>query len=351
MDAHPKAEWLIPFLFSLNINVMADTITLKPSHPEQYTVLEGDTLWDIAGKFLTRPEQWTTLWQTNPQIKNPNLIYPGDLLVFSMEEGGVPSIRLGNRHASTVKQDRLSPKLRELPLHEAVPLIPSKKIVAYLSYPKVVSEDDIKNAPYVVGFVGEHLIAGSGDGVYVQGLHQSNNTNFTVYRQGATYSDADSGEILGYEAKYIANTVLQKLGEPSKLTINKARSEIHTGDRLIADAAEEITLNYFPRPPDRPVKGSIIGILDGVTQIGRYNIVAIDKGSTDGLKIGHVMDIYQRGRQISDPVNLDAKIAITLPDEMAGKLMVFRIFERVSYALIMQANTSIHLLDKVVTSE
>lgn len=131
--------------------------------------------------------------------------------------------------------------------------------------------------------------------------------------------------------------------------ITKSRSEIHSGDRLIADSPEELTLNYFPRPPSKVIQGAIIGIVDGVTQIGQYNIVALDKGSEDGLAIGHVMDIYQRGRKIQDPFSIDPTTRVALPDEAAGKLMIFRTFPRVSYALIMQANTSIHILDKVIT--
>ncbi len=341
--------WLIPLLFSLSIHVSAqEALSLKASHPEQYRVVEGDTLWDIAGKFLSRPEQWPSLWRINAQIANPNLIYPGDLLVFSME-GGTPAVSLGQRQTGKLTEQKLIPQIREYPLSTAIPLIPYKKIAPYLSFPKVVSKDDIEHAAYVIDFVGEHLIVGSGDGVYVRDLTESNHVNYTIYRQGAVYQDVETAEELGYEAKYIAQAVVKKFGDPATLMITKSRSEIHSGDRLIADSPEELTLNYCPRPPEKVVQGAIIGIVDGVTQIGQYNIVALDKGSEDGLAVGHVLDIYQRGRKILDPFSIDPTTKVSLPDETAGKLMIFRIFPRVSYALIMQANTSIHLLDKVIT--
>lgn len=349
MHTRFQPGWLIPLLFSLSINVSAeDSLSLKASHPDQYFVLEGDTLWDIAGKFLSRPEQWPNLWRVNSQIANPNLIYPGDLLVFSME-GGEAAVRLGQRQGAKLAEQKLNPTIREYPLSTAVPLIPYKKIAPYLSFPKVVSKDDIEHAAYVVDFVGEHLIVGSGDGVYVRDLVESSHVNYTIYRQGVIYKDVETSDELGYEAKYIAQAVVKKFGDPATLMITKSRSEIHSGDRLIADSPEELTLNYFPRPPSKVIQGAIIGIVDGVTQIGQYNIVALDKGSEDGLAIGHVMDIYQRGRKIQDPFSIDPTTRVALPDEAAGKLMIFRTFPRVSYALIMQANTSIHILDKVIT--
>ncbi|MFI3137540.1 MAG: LysM peptidoglycan-binding domain-containing protein [Methylococcaceae bacterium] len=344
--------WLIPLIFSMS--AIADEVNLNPSHPSQYLVVEGDTLWNIAGKFLKKPAQWPRVWKANPSIKNPNLIYPGDVLAFSVVNGK-PQISVAQRKSVSVDGDeklspgyeKLSPKIRETSITEAIKMLPTTAIDQYLSSPKVVSEHELDIAPYVLSFAGEHLVAGAGDRVYVRTIPESENVNYTIYRKGRAYVDPDNNETLGYEAEFIADASLQKAGDPATLLINKASSEIRSGDRLMPGAAGDITLNYFPRPPEKPVNGSIVGVLGGVSQIGQYNIVVLNKGAQDGLAVGHVLDIVQRGKLISDPYAEDKDVPVQLPDELAGNLMVFRAFERVSYALIMQASQPIHVLDKV----
>lgn len=338
--------WLIPIFLSMPLP--ADEIKLNPAHPEQYRVVEGDTLWSIAGRFLQRPGQWPRLWQTNPQIKNPDLIYPGDLLAFATI-GGKPQVSVLNRNIFSGREVKLSPGIREHPINEAIKLIPTQAIAQFLSSPKVVAQGELQAAPYVLDFAGEHLVVGAGDKIYVRSITESEESQYVVYRAGDPYVSPENGEVLGYEAAYIADVTLQKTGDPTTLLVNKATSEIRSGDRLMPNAANPITLNYFPHAPEKPVNGNIISVLNGVSQIGQYNIVVIDKGSANGLVAGHVLDIYQRGRLVRDPYGDDKNTPITLPDELSGSLMVFRVFERVSYALIMQANQSIHVLDKVQT--
>jgi LysM repeat protein len=338
--------WLIPIMFSWS--VLADDIKLNPTHPEQYVVVEGDTLWGIAEKFLLRPGQWPRIWHTNPQINNPNLIYPGDVLAFS---GGAvkPQVGILNRGVILSRYEKWSPKVRESPIQEAIKLIPTHAINQFLSSPKVVNQHELEEAPYVLEFAGEHLIVGAGDKVYARRIKDVENTQFIIYRKGDPYISPENGEILGYEATYVADARLLKSGDPATLVISKASNEIRAGDRLMPVSEMQITLNYFPRPPEKPVSGRIISVLNGVSQIGQYNIVVIDKGLADGLAIGHVLDIFQKGRLVKDPYGDDKSIPVALPDELSGSLMVFRPFERVSYALVMQANQSIHVLDRVET--
>lgn len=331
---------IIPLFFSASL--LADTLKINPSHPDRYTVVKGDTLWDISGRFLQKPWKWPQLWENNPHIKNPHLIYPGDVLSFSYVDG--------KPRLSLTRNVKLSPTIRESSLEDAIPLIPADAITQFLTSPKVVNETDLANAPYVIDFAGEHLIAGAGDRIYVRSITEPESLSYTVYRQGKPYLRAGTDEILGYEAIYIADTTLETAGDPATLAINKSDSEVRIGDRLMVSSAGELALNYFPHPPETQISGSIISVLNGVSQIGQHNIVVIDRGAEDGVETGQVFDIYQRGRIVPDQFHdIDETTAVQLPDEIAGELMVFRPFEKVSYALVMEATAAIHLLDKVKT--
>ncbi|MDO9049376.1 MAG: LysM domain-containing protein [Methylobacter sp.] len=359
--------------FLLSLSAWADEIQINPSHPDQYTVVKGDTLWEISGKFLTHPWQWPELWSHNTQIKNPHLIYPGDTIYFSMVNGK-PQLSLsrselpqaqaktdspcvlkeedykhGRKDFAVSEDGKVLPCIRESDLKQAIRLIPTETIASFLSSPKVVGENELNNAPYVVGFAGEHIIVGTGDRVYVRSITAPKNLPHTIYRPGSTYISPENGEILGYEAQYIADASLQQPGDPATLVISKADREIRTGDRIMPNAEEELVLNYFPRPPEQSIKGSIISVLGGVSQIGRYSVVVIDKGTADGLLVGHELDIYKRGKVVRDAYSPIKNDAVNLPDEVAGTLMVFRPFERVSYALVMKATQALHVLDKVKT--
>jgi hypothetical protein len=372
--AFRRLTGLIVFiLFCLTVS--AEEIQINPSHPNQYTVVKSDTLWDISGKFLMHPWQWPELWTHNSQIKNPHLIYPGDTIYFSMVEGK-PQLSLsrsefplsqtqpnpnspcvlqeedykhGRKDFAISEEGKLLPCIRETNLKKAIRLIPTETIASYLSSPKVVGESELGNAPYIVALAGEHIVGGAGDRVYVRAITDPQNLSYTIYRPGKAYISPENGEILGYEAQYIADSSLQQPGDPATLAITKSASEVRTGDRIMSNIDEDIALNYFPRPPEQGVNGSIISVLGGVSQIGRHNVVVIDKGTNDGLSVGHELNIYKRGKMIKDTFSLVKNDTVNLPDEVAGTLMVFRPFERVSYALVMKATQALHVLDKVRT--
>ena len=358
--------------FFISISSWADEIQINPAHPNQYTVVKGDTLWDISGKFLNHPWQWPELWSNNSQIKNPHLIYPGDTIYFSIVNGrpqlslsrneqqahspidstcilSEEDVKNGRTEFAVSKDGKLLPCIRETIIKEAIKLIPTESIAPFLTSPRVVAENELNSAPYVVDIAGEHLIAGTGDKLYVRSIAPPAGLSYTVYRAGDTYVSPESGEVLGYEAKYVADTTLQQTGDPATLTITKSNSEIRRGDRVIPKIEEEIILNYFPRPPEKSIYGSIISVLGGVSQIGLYNVVVIDKGTKDGILAGHELAIYQNGNSINDPYSPIKNNVVKLPDEIAGTLMVFRPFERVSYALVMKATQAVHILDKVQT--
>ena len=358
--------------FFVSINTWAEEIQINPTHPDQYTVVKGDTLWDISGKFLNHPWQWPELWSSNSQIKNPHLIYPGDTIYFSIVNGkpqlnltrneqqiyppaystcvlSEEDVKNGRTHFTVSEDGKLMPCIRETVIKQAIELIPRESIAQFLTSPKVVRENELNNAPYVLDIAGEHLVAGEGDRLYVRSISQSDSPFYTVYRAGKTYTSPESGEILGYEAKYIADITLQQAGDPATLFINKSSSEIRKGDRVMPKTDDEVTLDYFPRPPEKSITGSIISVLGGVSQIGLYDVVVLDKGTKDGILTGHELAIYHKGKSINDPFSPIKNDVVKLPDEIAGSLMVFRPFERVSYALVMKATQAIHILDKVKT--
>ncbi|SJM93656.1 LysM peptidoglycan-binding domain-containing protein [Crenothrix polyspora] len=372
----PWIKFITPLLLSMS--VWAEDIQLNPDHPNQYTVVEGDTLWAISGRFLQRPSQWPKLWHDNSQIHNPHLIYPGDTLYLTVVNGR-PQLSfsqnslqdqsnqnnlgasvddgdcLQHEDISTGRTnyaravDKLSPCMHITDMKQAINIIAIDEIDQFLTSPRVVSATELKNAPYIIDFGGEHLIASTDNTVYVRGLVQPKTMTYTIYRPGEPYIRPGTQEILGYEAKYIGNASLKEEGNPATLTITKANSEIRIGDRIMANIEENVSLNYFPRPPDSKINASIINVLGGVSQIGRYNVVVIDKGSNDGVLPGYELDIYKNGRVTRDAYSTIKNDEVKLPDEFAGTLMVFRPFERLSYALVMKATQSIHVLDKVQT--
>lgn len=367
-------QTIIGFIASIffSINIWAEEIQINPAHPDQYTVSKGDTLWEISGKFLKHPWQWPKLWSNNSQIKNPHLIYPGDTIYFALVNGRAQlslsrtkqysqsptdspcvlseeDVKNGRTEFALSQDGKLLPCIRETFIKKAIELIPAESIAQFLTSPKVVTKNELSLAPYVLDIAGEHLIAGTGDNLYVRSITQPESMSYMVYRPGNSYVSPETGEILGYNAEYIADATLQRIGDPATLSITKSNSEIRRGDRVMPKTEDEAALSYFPRPPEKSITGNIISVLGGVSQIGLYNVVVLDKGTKDGILRGHEFAIYRKGKSINDPYSPIKNDVVKLPDEIAGTLMVFRPFERVSYALIMKATQAIHILDKVKT--
>ena len=322
----------------------ASEIALNPNHPDNYVVVKGDTLWDISGRFLSEPWLWPEVWQVNPQIANPHLIYPGDVISLIYVDGK-PQLRV-NRGHQTIK---LSPSAREERLDRAIPTIPIDAIKQFLSQPLVVSEGELESAPYVVESADEHLVAGAGNRVYVRGITDTTSSRYNLYRPGDKLIDPDTQEMLGIQAIYLGESTVQKFGEPATLLLERTTREIGIGDRLKAIGQDEIHASFLPHPPATDIKGRILGVLDGVSQIGRYQIVAVNRGTREGMEVGHVLRIQQAGQEIKDKVTPAPNDMVTLPDEDAGLVMLFRTFEKVSYGLVMEATRPIHVHDYITT--
>lgn len=322
----------------------AGQIPLNPRHPEQYVVKRGDTLWDISSMFLRDPWFWPEIWYANPQVANPHLIFPGDVLTLVYVDGK-PRLQLERQAAAGT--DRLSPRVREQGLEDAIPTIPLETIGAFLGRGSVLQRDEIESAPYVVAIRDERLMGATGNDLYVRGDVAGVNYGYNVVHVGEKLVDPDDGEVLGYEGIYVGSGTIRRGGDPATLTLADSSREALEGDRLFAN---DVTYpaTFTPRPPATPVEGSIIAVVDGVTQVGQYQVVIINRGTAHGLEVGNVLQVWRAGRSVPDRVKSGfTSRNVRLPDEIAGVSMVFRTYDRVSYALIMEASSAIHVMDTV----
>lgn len=317
-------------------------VRLNPAHPDRYVVKKGDTLWDISAMFLKDPWYWPEIWYVNPQIANPHLIYPGDVITLVYIDGK-PRLVLDRGNV-----ERLSPQVRVEMLDEAIKTIPYDMIKAFLSRPSVLDEDTIKNSPYVFTSRFGHLVHGAGAEVYVRGGEFVDGDVFSVMRVGRKLKDPDSGKFLGYEGIYVGEGTINREGDPATLLLNETAREALNGD-IMLKPEDEFPLHFVPRPPDQPVDGRIIAVTDGVSIVGAYQIVALNRGASHGLEPGHVLAIYQAGRVERDPFSGGAfgGEKVRLPEEYEGILMVFRTFDEISYGLIMQTVSEVHNFDVV----
>lgn len=321
-------------------------IPLNPAHPDTYVVKKGDTLWDISSMFLRDPWYWPEIWYVNPQVENPHLIYPGDVLTLVYVDGQ-PQIRSSRGTAAASGTERLSPRIREEQLTQAVTTIPYDVIGPFLEKGMVLSKNEIDDLPHVVALRDDHLVGASGNDAYVRGDVSAVESSYSVVHIGDKLVDPDDGDLLGYEGIYVAEGRVRRGGDPATVTLSDSHREAMKGDRLVA-RSEPLPLQFEPRSPDRPVEGRIVHVVDGVTQIGQYQVIVINRGARDGLAPGHVLSVWQVGDKVSDDV--DSSLfgrKVQLPDEQAGLLMVFKTYDRLSYALVVRAEGPIHTLDKV----
>ncbi len=321
-------------------------IPLNPAHPDTYVVKRGDTLWDISALFLKQPWYWPEIWYVNPQVENPHLIYPGDVLTLVYVDGK-PQIRSSRGTASATGTDRLSPSIREEQLNTAVSTIPYGAIAPFLSKGVVLTKAEIADLPHIVALRDDHLVGATGHEAYVRGDVAGENSAYSVIHIGDRLVDPDDGDVLGYEGIYVADGLVRRAGDPATVTLSNSQREAVKGDRLLVQT-DPPPLHFEPRAPDQPVEGRIVHVVDGVTQIGQYQVIVLNRGARDGLAPGHVLTVWQTGKKAKD--DSDSRLfarKVQLPDERAGTLMVFKTYDRLSYALMMQAEGPIHTLDKV----
>jgi len=316
-------------------------IPMAPDAPQRYVVVKGDTLWDIAGKFLSKPWYWPEIWYVNPQVANPHLIYPGDVLVLTWVNGK-PRVSL-ERGGSV----RLSPRVREQPLSEAIRAIPWEVVEAYMSKPTVLAKEQVESAPYVVTSRDRRLITASGDEVYARRLAKAAaGSSWLIYNVGPEMRDPQTGDVLGYQGIYTATGKVSRAGDPASLVLGDAARETVDGDILLPDKIE-VGMDFIPRPPAGKVDGVIMSVVDKHLAFGEFQVVVINRGAKDGLKPGNVLSIWQAGEEFKDQTAHRESSTVKLPDHRVGEFMVFKAWDRLSFGLVLKADREMHVGDQV----
>ena len=326
---------------SLALSAFAlQTPALAPDAPTEYVVQRGDTLWDIAGTFLRDPWFWPEIWYVNPDVFNPHLIYPGDVLALVYIDG---QPRITTARGSSL---RLSPQARVTPLSEAVTSISYESIAAFLKVGAIIEKRDADRLPYILEVRGDHLMAATGNEIYVRGVEgEDSGTNYSVVHIGDPLRDPDNNKVVGYHGLLVAEGTLRRGGDPATVELTASHQEALRGDRLVA-ATVDVPLNFFPKAPSTDIDGRIMAVIGGVSQIGQYQVVVMNRGSNDGLDQGDVLTSFRAGEKIRDRIGGGR---VQLPDEASGTIMVFKTYPDISYGLVMEATEPLHLHDAVRT--
>jgi hypothetical protein len=324
-------------------------VPLAENAPESYVVKRGDTLWGISKVFLRDPWYWPEIWQVNPQVHNPHLIYPGDTLRLVFIDGR-PQILLQRGDTA-----RVEPRVRSEPIETAITTIPYATVAAFMSKPTVLDSDQVKHAPYVLATRDLHVVMSEGDTVYARGFATPAElgSHYNVVRVGDPLIDPDDKRVLGYDGIFTGSGHVTRQGDPTTLIMTESSRESRAGDKLIPGGVD-VPLDFIPSAPRTRTNGRIIAVSDGVTIIGQYEVVVVNRGARDGLAPGNVLGIFDTGPVVPDTdkkgfFNLDkfGVKNVQLPSERTGTFMVFKTFDNISYGLVMEATNLIRVGDKI----
>ncbi|MEQ1555944.1 MAG: LysM peptidoglycan-binding domain-containing protein [Gallionella sp.] len=330
----------------LPILAHADEVQIRADAPDRHIVVKGDTLWGISGLFYKDPLKWPNIWNINKvSIKDPHWIYPGDVVMLDRSSGSLSVV--GDATSGDVGStgtDKYSPRARaSASQHEAITSISFKDIDPFLSQPLVLNDDSWENTPKIIALQEGRVILGRDEKAYAAGMTEAQGEKWQVVRPGKMFKDPETGEELGREAIYLGQADAIRFGEVSTLMARKVKQEINKGDRLYVMEAKE-PMNYVPRAPSTDIKATVISIYSGVTLAGQNAIITLNKGARDGIEKGHVLALLTKGKEVKhDGENY------TLPDEETGKAFVFRVFDKVSYALIMETKVPVQVSDRAQT--
>ena len=317
---------------------MQQVPVLAADAPTQYVVQDGDTLWDIASTFLRDPWFWPEIWYVNPEIVNPHLIYPGDVLALVYIEG---QPRVTTTQGSSI---RLSPQARATPLSQAITSIPYETISAFLTAGTILERGEADKLPHLLEVRGDHLVASAGNQVYVRGTDGATpGTRYNVVSVGDPLIDPENNKVMGYHGLWVAEGTMRRGGDPATLELTSSTREAYRGDRLIP-ATVDVPLNFYPKAPNTQVDGRIMAVIGGVTQIGQWSVVVINRGSGDGLAQGDVLTVFKYGETVRDRFGGGR---VRLPDEQAGTIMIFKTYDEIAYGLVMEATEPLHVEDAV----
>lgn len=370
---------------------------LVPDAPDSYVIKSGDTLWAISKLFLRSPWRWPELWGMNlEEILNPHLIYPGQTLYLDKRDGrarltgtapategsvavagsdsGSVAVSTGRDGASGIETVRLSPRIRSEEARSPLTTLQTRDIEAFLAEPLIVEESELQSAPRIVAAGENRVIMGRGDRVYARGPasaplvdDQKKLKQYRIFRNARPLKDPDTGEILGYEAEFLGKATLAR-GEssaelsstngktstalvPATIDILSAKSEMLVGDRMAPEPEREF-LNFTPRAPAAAVTGRIVSIYgsNAVANASQNQVVVINRGKRDGMESGHVLAILKDGQQLIDKTDASRPL-IKLPNERNGLMMVFRTYEKLSYALILDVTDSVRVGDRLASPQ
>ena len=321
-------------------------LELAPNAPERYTIVRGDTLWDISGKYLKSPWRWPELWRMNKEdIRNPHLIYPGQVLVLEYDADGKPRLRIeGSGNPRDVK---VEPRIYVEPHKKAIASIPYDLIRPYLERPLVMDREQLDSLPRIVSAENDRIALGAGDKIFATGIPSGGKQVWHSYRQGRALMETGSREVLGYEAIYTGSARMLVPGEPATLQLTRSAQEVSRGDKLIPEVEPSI-IAYMPRAPEQAISGQILTIYGTVGHAGRYSVVSFSRGARDGVEVGHVFNLMTAGRNVDERFD-GIKRTYRTPDQQTGLIFVFQVFDRVSYGLIMAADDPIRIGDIVAS--
>ena len=341
--------WGFFFVFISVVSVAqppsSNSPALNNDVPLNYVVQQGDTLWGISGVYLQEAWRWPELWDTNPQLDNPHRIYPGDVLALRWE-GGRPRLGLSSRGGL-----KLSPNVRSQSLDTAIPPIPRDQIDPFLRNNRILQSGAFSDLPYVIAGDAQRIISGLGDRIYVRGPVASGDQVFGIIREGSPVIDPTTQEVLGITALDIGSASLTSGGTEGssdavkEFEITRMTEEIRIGDRLIPLQAGIMDAFFQPKSPGVEIEnGFMVAVNSGVTQIGPMSIVTINRGDREAVMVGDVFAIYQTGEIVQDPVKQEM---VALPDVRAGVLMVFAVYEKASFGLVLTATRPLAVGDKI----
>jgi hypothetical protein len=347
---------LVFFIFTcVASNLIFAAEVLKKDHPDRYLVVKGDTLWDIASMFLSDPWMWPDIWHVNPEIENPHLIYPGDLIFLRFVDGQPQlSLQRGDESRTVVYRpgdgnttDKLAPRVRISPLVNAIPAIAFDRISNMLQLGRIVDKHTLDRAPYVLDSISGRLMFGEGDTFYARGKWTEGTSIYGVYREGEIYRDPETREILGYEARELGTAkLLARDDDVRTFELTSVKEEIRLGDRLLPTEEIRFESTIFPIPPENDINGVIISVVGGMSNVGKSDVIVFNRGMEDGLDVGTVLAIHKRGARIKDRFGGGK---VTLPSERAGVVLTVRSYEKMSYGFVLETTIPLRIGDLVRT--
>ena len=316
----------------------AEPLKLVDNPPDRHIVVPGDTLWGISGKFLKQPWRWPEVWRMNQaEIKNPHLIYPGDIVLLD-HFGGSPRLKIAKP-----MNNKLQPTIYSEAVQQAIPSIPPNIIEPYISQPLIIEPGEHDGLARIVATQEDRLMLGSGDTAFVSGIPDASIEKWNVFRRGKPLKDPETGEIIAHEAFFLGNMRLVQPGEPAVLRVTLAKEEMGRGDRLLPAPPPEI-ISYAPHRPEQQIAAKVMSIYGGVNEGGPGYVISLNRGKNEGLEIGHVLALY-RDRVATGMDEDGRRVQTALPEERYALAFVFRVFNRVAYALVVESSKSVIIGD------